>query len=120
MAASAAFETITIPEVLAVYPARQPWACLENVPTSREIVIVFNEQVAWDHSLLKIEPPVEVTTGVESLASGQTAVRIKPPGRWENSTRYALTVDGAVKTSTAIAERWRSRPTSRPGRSRTC
>jgi len=93
----ASFETITMPAVLAVYPADEPWGSLENIPTWRDIMIAFNEQVVWDASLLKIEPPVEVTTSVEGLASGETAVRIKPPGRWENSTRYKLNIAGAVR-----------------------
>jgi hypothetical protein len=93
----ASFETITMPAVLAVHPADEPGGSLENVPTGRDIAIVFNEQVAWEESLLKIEPSVEVTTAVESLPTGATAVRIKPPGRWENSTRYALTIAGAIQ-----------------------
>jgi hypothetical protein len=60
-------------------------------------VIVFNEGVAWDDRLLKIEPPIAATTAVETTPNGATAVRIKPPGRWENSTRYAIRIDGAVE-----------------------
>jgi hypothetical protein len=93
----AEFETITMPAVLGVYPADEPWGSLENVPTGRDVMIVFNEQVQWDPSLLKIEPPVPVSTTVESLASGESAIRIKPPGRWENSTRYSLSIAGAVQ-----------------------
>jgi hypothetical protein len=91
------FETITMPEVVAVHPAGEPGGSLEDLPTSREIMVVFNESVEWDPSLLKVDPPVEVSTAVEMLAGGETAVRIKPPGRWENSTRYALTIAGAVQ-----------------------
>ena len=34
-----------MPAVLGVYPADEPWGSLENVPTGRDVMIVFNEQV---------------------------------------------------------------------------
>jgi hypothetical protein len=36
-----AFETITMPAVLGVYPADEPFGSLENLPTGRDIMIVF-------------------------------------------------------------------------------
>ena len=80
--AAASFETITLPEIVSVNADQQPPGVLLDVPTGREIVIVFNELVAWDDSLLLIEPAISFTTTVEDLPSGQTEVRIAPPGRW--------------------------------------
>jgi hypothetical protein len=114
------FETITMPAVLAVYPADEPWGSLENLPTSREIMIVFNEKVAWDATLLKMEPPVAVTTSVETLASGETAVRIIPPRRWETPPDTRSRSPAQCRTCTATAEMWRSRPSSRRGHSPRC
>jgi hypothetical protein len=93
----ASFETITLPAVVSVYADGEAAGELQNVRTSRDIVIVFNESVTWDDSLLQIEPPIEATTAIETGPGGATAVRIRPPGRWENSTRYTIRIDGAVE-----------------------
>ncbi|HEV8573992.1 MAG TPA: phosphodiester glycosidase family protein [Dehalococcoidia bacterium] len=91
----AEFETITLPGIVSVQP--DPAAPLDNVPTSRDIVILFNEVVKWNDRLLQIEPPTAVTTAVEILPNGSSAVRIRPAARWENSTRYSVRIDGAVE-----------------------
>ena len=93
----ASFETITLPAVVAVYADGAPAGGLQDLPTSRDIVMVFNESVAWDDELLQIEPPIAAATAVEASPGGATAVRIKPPGRWENSTRYTIRINGAVE-----------------------
>jgi hypothetical protein len=95
--ATASFETITLPEIVSVYADQQPGGSLVDVPTSREIVLVFNEKVAWDDKLLVIEPSMAFSTRVEDLPGRQSAVRIVPPGRWENSTAYTLRINGAVE-----------------------
>jgi hypothetical protein len=95
--AAASFETITLPEIIEVYPDQSPGGSLLNVPTSREIVLVFNETVTWNDRLLSIEPAVPFTTRIEELPKGRTAVHVIPPGRWENSTAYTLRINDAVE-----------------------
>lgn len=95
--AAASFETITLPSVLSVQADQQPAGMLSDVPTSREIIIVFNEKVEWADSLLAIEPATAFTTRIEDLPDGHSAVRIVPPGRWENSTKYTVRINGPVE-----------------------
>ena len=95
--AAASFETITLPAIVSVYADQHPAGTLTAVPTSREIVIVFNEKVEWEDSLLAIEPATAFTTRVEELPNGNSAVRIVPPGRWENSTKYTVRINGPVE-----------------------
>jgi hypothetical protein len=91
------FETITLPAIVSAYADGKPPGDLDDVPTSRDIVIVFNEEVSWNDRLLQIEPEIDFSTAVESRPNGATAVRVQPPVRWENATRYSLRIDGAVE-----------------------
>jgi Phosphodiester glycosidase/Bacterial Ig-like domain len=95
--AALSFDTITLPEIVSVQIDQHPPGAVTEVPTSREVIITFNERVSWNDRLLSIEPAIAFTTRVEALPDGKSAVRIAPPGRWENSTKYTLRIIGAVQ-----------------------
>ena len=91
------FKTITVPQVVDVRldnPVTTDWA---NVPTSAGMVVTFNEPVAWHDSHLRVDPPQDVRVDASTLPDGRSAVRISPATRWDNSTAYSVSIEGAVE-----------------------
>ncbi len=91
------FETITLPRVADAHVGSVLHNDFKNVPTSSPIVLVFNEEVVWQHESLHVEPSAEVTTTSEKSSGGSTEVWVIPKQRWENSTTYTLTISEGVR-----------------------
>jgi hypothetical protein len=91
------FTTIKLPKVVRFEAQNPPTQDLASVPTRSEIVLRFNEQLAWEDGLLQIDPPVPFTSRVEIAPDGGTIVRVTPEGRWTNNTVYTVEVSAAVE-----------------------
>ena len=91
------FETITLPRVVGARVDSEPHNQFSNVPTSSPIVLVFNEEVVWEHEFLDVEPPREVATTAENPSGSGTVVWVIPETRWENSTTYTLKLKEGIR-----------------------
>jgi hypothetical protein len=91
------FETVTLPRVVDARVDSDLHHNFMYVDTSSSIVLLFNEEVAWQDEYLALEPPAEVTTTTERSSGGGTELWVTPRDRWDNATTYALTVREGLK-----------------------
>ena len=90
------FKTIVLPRVVKFEVQNPPAPDLATVPTSSEIVLQFNEPLAWQDGLLELDPPAPFMANAEASPEGGTTVRITPAGPWQNGTDYTIRVSAAV------------------------
>ena len=90
------FETISLPHVVDAHVDSDPGSDFKIVPTTSPILLMFNQEVAWEDEFLDIEPSAEVAIDTEESPGGGTQLSVAPKDRWENSTTYTLTIRKGV------------------------
>ncbi|OGY27868.1 MAG: hypothetical protein A2Z42_02165 [Candidatus Woykebacteria bacterium RBG_19FT_COMBO_43_10] len=91
------FETITLPKVVDVYKSNMPPRDFGNIATFNSVLLVFNEEIAWQDDYLIIDPPAAVSTDSQTYSDGRWELFVMPEKRWENSTTYTLTIKQGLK-----------------------
>ena len=86
------FETITLPKVVGAHTSSVIYNDFQQISTTTQIVLRFNEEVVWQDELLTIEPKADFYTAVDTGSKGETQLWIIPSQRWENATAYTLIV----------------------------